>query len=110
MGLGGTAEPTGRMGWVRQEGIPVGGSSVSLLEVAWRALRIDGTTPPCRRPAPSSAPARRPDQGLAVRPDVDGRYPRHREGHRNVLANREALRCPGPAVPAAPGKPQRCGG
>ena len=38
MGLGGVAEPTGRVGRVRQEGIPVGGGTVSLQQVAWGAV------------------------------------------------------------------------
>ena len=38
MGLGRTAEPTGRVGRVRQEGIPVGRGAVSLVEVAWGAV------------------------------------------------------------------------
>jgi len=103
MGLGRAAGSTGRLGRVRQTGIPVGGGVVSLVEVAWGAVRIDGTIPVGRRSTPGRAPVGRVDPGLAVRPDGHRRAPSDREGDRDLLADREAFRCPGPAVPTRRG-------
>ena len=109
MGLGGSAESTGRVGRLRPDRASPRRGVVAFREMAGCARREHRPTAPGRRPTPGGHRAGRGDQGVAVRPDVDRGAPGHREGHHVLRRGRETLWGAGQTLPAAAREPQGCG-